>query len=95
MKNSVQERQEEEEAVEEEDFIAKFRAALRAIYKSKLVRDDTADQAERVKLLEKRLEAITAFDPLRTVIPSLEEAQAMVEYAQATQKTKGGVTSPR
>ena len=78
----------EEEDDEPTDFISKFRAAMKAIYKVQTARDRSIKRAQRVELMRARIDLISRFDPLHAVVPSLEEAQAMVEFTQTTSGTK-------
>jgi len=64
--------------------VEKFRAALAALYRTE-ARGSSADAKKAEHLLRTRLEAIGIFDPLRAIIPNIEEAEAIVERQQTVQ----------
>ena len=87
---SGEEEEEEEEETEEEgvDVMGKFRSALRGIYNVETARDRSIEKTKRVALIRERSELISSFDPLRVVVPSMEEAQAIVGFSQTSQGGK-------
>ena len=80
--------EEEEEEEQDLDVMGKFRSALRAIYNVETAKDRSIEKSHRVAIIRERQEVITRFDPLRVVVPSMEEAQAIVEFSQTTQGGK-------
>ena len=86
---SLEEGEEEEEEEEKVvDLMGKFRSALREIYNVETARDRSIEKSKRVALIRDRSELIARFDPLRVVVPSMEEAQAMVEFSHTSQGGK-------
>jgi hypothetical protein len=73
-----------------DEFLMKFRYALKEIYRAECVIGEGEDlSATAAALLEHRLKAVTLFRPMRASIPSMEEARAIakkVEVARNAQK---------
>ena len=73
------------------DFMDRFRAALRAIYREEAAAQWTIDQGEARDRISTRVEVLASFDPLNAIIPSLEEARAVtaqVEKAQEAERVR-------
>ena len=72
----------------EADFIGRFRAALRAIYREEAAAHWTIDQGEAREGMSTRVEILANFDPLHAIIPSLEEAQAVTAQVEKVQEAE-------
>ena len=86
MEKVVEER-EEGEAEESADVTNRFRMALCAIYNAETAGDGSME-SRRLALLRTRTEVINRFDPMRVVVPSMEEARLLVEHSQTASGRK-------